>query len=127
MRDKPVVVVVDDDAMLRTIVEAKLRTRGYHVVQVEDGLKAVEVISTERPDLVVLDSMMPGTDGLEVMVAIKAVPAIADTPIVMLTARKQESDIVAALKAGASDYLVKPFIPEELAMRIQRLLPRRAA
>jgi DNA-binding response OmpR family regulator len=127
MREKPVVVVVDDDAMLLTIVEAKLRSRGYRVVAVQDGLKASDIIVSEMPDLVVLDCMMPGIEGLEILAIIKAVPAIAGTPVVMLTARKQEADIVAALKAGVSDYLVKPFIPEELVMRIQRLLPPRAA
>lgn len=127
MRNQPVIVVVDDDAMLRTIVEAKLSARGYRVVSVADGFQAVSVIAKERPDLVVLDSMLPGTDGLEVLASIKAEPVIATIPVVMLTARRQERDIVAALTAGAADYLVKPFIPEELAIRIQRLLPRQAA
>lgn len=127
MSSQRVIVIVDDDEMLRMIVEAKLRARGYRVVPVAEGAEAVGTILRERPDVVLLDMMMPGIDGLEVLREIKADARTAETPIMMLTARRQEADIVACLKAGASDYLVKPFIPEELAMRLQRLMPRDAA
>ena len=127
MPNQPVAIIVDDDEMLRIIVEAKLKSRGFRVVAVAEGAQAVAAILREKPDVVLLDMMMPGVDGLELLREIKADERIAATPIMMLTARRQEADIVAALKAGAADYLVKPFIPEELAMRIQRLIPPSAA
>jgi DNA-binding response OmpR family regulator len=123
MPHRPLVVVADDDALLRSLVEFKLKGRGYRVIAVGDGDEALATIAREQPDLVVLDAMMPGPDGFEVLRRMKAEMGLAETPVVMLTARKLESDIVGALQLGASDYLVKPFIPEELAMRIARLLP----
>lgn len=127
MTQPSLVVVADDDALLRSLVEFKLKGRGYRVLTAGDGDEALRLVERERPGLVVLDAMMPGTDGFEVLRRIKAEPDLAGTPVVMLTARKLESDIVGALQLGASDYLVKPFIPEELAMRIARLLPAKAA
>jgi len=120
---KPLVIIADDDALLRSLVEFKLKARGYRVITAGDGDEALRLISQERPDLVVLDAMMPGTDGFEVLRRIKAEPELDGIAVVMLTARKQESDIVGALQLGASDYMVKPFIPEELAMRVARLVP----
>jgi DNA-binding response OmpR family regulator len=127
MPNQSVVMVIDDDEMLQAIVGAKLKLRGYRVIPVVEGAQAAEAVRRERPDILLLDMMMPGIDGLEVLREVKADPAMADVPVVMLTARRQEADIVSCLKAGAADYMVKPFIPEELAMRIQRLLPRSAA
>lgn len=123
MSQPPLVVVADDDALLRSLVEFKLKSRGYRVVTAGDGTEALATIAREHPDLVVLDAMMPGADGFEVLRRMKGEMGLTATPVVMLTARKLESDIVGALQLGASDYLVKPFIPEELAMRIARLLP----
>jgi DNA-binding response OmpR family regulator len=123
MSRQPLVIVADDDALLRSLVEFKLKARGYRVSTAGDGDEALRIIGQEQPDLVVLDAMMPGADGFEVLRRIKDDAALAPIPVVMLTARKQESDIVGALQLGASDYMVKPFIPEELAMRIARLLP----
>ena len=123
MSQPPLVVVADDDALLRSLVEFKLKSRGYRVITAGDGDEALSTITRERPDLVVLDAMMPGADGFEVLRRMKAEAALSAIPVVMLTARRLESDIVGALQLGASDYLVKPFIPEELAMRIARLVP----
>jgi DNA-binding response OmpR family regulator len=123
MSQPPLVVVADDDALLRSLVEFKLKARGYRVITAGDGDEALSTITRERPDLVVLDAMMPGADGFEVLRRMKAEAALSAIPVVMLTARRLESDIVGALQLGASDYLVKPFIPEELAMRIARLVP----
>ncbi len=119
------VLIADDDALLRSLVEFKLKARGYAVLSAGDGDAALAIIARDRPGLVVLDAMMPGPDGFEVLRRMKAQPDLAGIPVVMLTARKLESDIVGALQAGASDYLVKPFIPDELSMRIARLLPPR--
>ncbi len=123
MSRQPLVMVADDDALLRSLVAFKLKARGYRVATAGDGDEALRAIGEERPDLVVLDAMMPGADGFEVLRQIKDDARTAGIPVVMLSARKQESDIVGALQLGASDYMVKPFIPEELAMRVARLIP----
>ncbi|KQT80670.1 response regulator [Methylobacterium sp. Leaf466] len=119
----PLVVVADDDTITRSIINLKLKSRGYTVITASDGSEALRIIEAENPALVVLDAMMPGINGFELLRQIKSTPKTADTLVVMLTSRKLEQDIVGALNAGASDYLVKPFIPEELAVRIARLLP----
>ena len=123
MRAAPLIVVADDDTITRSIINLKLKSRGYDVITASDGSHALQAIEAEAPDLVVLDAMMPGIDGFELLRQIKSKPEISNTLVVMLTSRKLEQDIVGALNAGASDYLVKPFIPEELAARISRLLP----
>ncbi|MCJ2048871.1 response regulator transcription factor [Methylobacterium sp. J-070] len=123
MRAAPLIVVADDDTITRSIINLKLKSRGYDVITASDGSDALRAIQAEAPDLVVLDAMMPGIDGFELLRQIKATPETAGTLVVMLTSRKLEQDIVGALNAGASDYLVKPFIPEELAARISRLIP----
>jgi len=123
MAAAPLVVVADDDTITRSIINLKLKSRGYNVITASDGTEALRVIGAELPELVVLDAMMPGINGFELLRLIKAAPKTANTLVVMLTSRKLEQDIVGALNAGASDYLVKPFIPEELAVRIARLLP----
>lgn len=123
MATAPLIVVADDDTITRSIINLKLKSRGYNVITASDGNEALRVIETESPGLVVLDAMMPGINGFELLRQIKATPKTSSTLVVMLTSRKLEQDIVGALNAGASDYLVKPFIPEELAVRIARLLP----
>jgi DNA-binding response OmpR family regulator len=123
MNEQPLIVVADDDELLRSLVEFKLKARGYNVMAARDGSEALKLIATHTPDLIVLDAMMPGQDGFAVLRHVKSDPRLAGIPVVMLTARRLESDIVGALQAGASDYLIKPFSPEELAVRIARLLP----
>lgn len=123
MSTPPLIVVADDDPITRSIINLKLKSRGYNVITASDGSEALRIIETQAPDLVVLDAMMPGINGFELLRQIKTTPRTAKTLVVMLTSRKLEQDIVGALNAGASDYLVKPFIPEELAVRIARLLP----
>jgi DNA-binding response OmpR family regulator len=123
MAAAPLVLVADDDNITRSIVEMKLKSRGYRIVTAVDGDQALRLIESERPGLAVLDAMMPGVDGFEVLRRLKSDSNLAAMPVVMLTARKLEQDIVRALETGAADYLVKPFIPEELASRIARLLP----
>lgn len=125
--ETPLILIADDDDLMRTVVCAKLKARGWRVVPAVDGDEALRLAAETRPALIVLDAMMPGLDGTEVLRRLKADPVLADTPVVMLTARKLESDVVGALELGASEYVVKPFIPEELAMRVARLLPRKAA
>jgi len=123
---KPKVLICDDDPLLLKLIQYRLEAKGYEVIKAVDGVEALSAVMRERPNLVVLDAMMPKTDGFEVLARIKGDPALALTPVIMLTARKGEQDIVSALEKGADDYLVKPFIPEELMARLSRLLARRS-
>lgn len=117
------VLIADDDPLLRDLLMHKLSAAGYAVIAAEDGRQALDQCHQQRPDLVVLDGMMPIADGFEVLRRLKADPETAGLPVIMLTALRREEDIVGALKLGAADYLVKPFIPDELVARIGRLLP----
>jgi len=117
------IVLVDDDPLLRTLVEHKLRLRGFEVISAESGEEGLKQASARRPDVIVLDAMLPELDGFEVLQRLQEDAATQSIPVIMLTARKQETDIVSALSKGARDYLVKPFLPEELVMRIRNLLP----
>jgi CheY-like chemotaxis protein len=116
------VLVCDDDELLADLLEHKLSSRGYRVTIARDGREALALLAEDRPDAILLDGMMPMVDGYEVLRRIRADTALKDVPVIMLTARKQESDIVGALGLGADDFIVKPFIPEELLSRLARLL-----
>jgi DNA-binding response OmpR family regulator len=118
------ILVCDDDPLLVDLLQYRLASRGYEVIVAEDGGKALRRLGEGRPDAVLLDAMMPVIDGYEVLRKIREDASLADVPVIMLTARKQEQDIVTALELGANDYLVKPFIPEELVARLARLLDR---
>ena len=116
------ILIADDDPILVELVKFRLEGAGHSISVAQDGEDALEQISSNKPDLVVLDSMMPIVSGPEVLRAVKANPETSDIPIVMLTARKGEADVVAAIKSGAAEYLTKPFIPQELIVRIEKLL-----
>ena len=116
------VLVVDDDDLLVELVEHTLVLKGFDVVKAEDGIDALEQIKTEKPDAVVLDGMMPGADGIEVLRELKGNEGSDTIPVVMLSARKEQSDVVGSLQLGADDYLIKPFIPDELVLRLERVL-----
>lgn len=116
------VMVVDDDELLRSLLEFKLVSKGFSVRTASDGESGLAAIRQARPDLVLLDAMMPGMDGFAVLQRLKSEPGLAEIPVIMLTARRQEADIVGALKSGVDDYIVKPFIIDELIMRVTRLL-----
>jgi DNA-binding response OmpR family regulator len=115
------VLIADDDPLLRALLEHKLGAADYAVRSVEDGRAALEAVERQRPDLLVLDAMMPVMDGFETLRRIKANPDLASVVVVMLTALKREEDVVSALKLGAADYLAKPFNPDELVARLDRL------
>ena len=118
------IVVADDDVDIRELVEFKLSTLGHDIVAVSDGAAAIEACMTQRPDLAVLDVMMPGVSGLDAIRVIRADPALADLPVILLTARAQESDVETGFDSGADDYITKPFSPRELAARVEALLAR---
>ena len=115
------VLLCDDDPLLVDLVQYRLAARGYDVLVARDGGEAIEQSRVQRPDAVVLDAMMPVMDGYEVLRRMREDAEMARVPVIMLTARKQESDVLRALDLGASDYMVKPFIPEELVVRLARL------
>ena len=115
------VLVVDDDLALAEMLGIVLRNEGLDVVHVADGSLAVETFRQSRPDLVLLDVMLPGVDGIEICRRIRAESGI---PIVMLTARTDTIDVVVGLESGADDYVVKPFKPTELIARLKARLRR---
>jgi DNA-binding response OmpR family regulator len=116
------ILVCDDDPLLVDLLDYRLTSRGYDVIVARDGGEAMARLQEATPDAIVLDAMMPVADGYEVLRRIREDEALAAIPVIMLTARKQERDIIQALELGASDYIVKPFIPEELVARLGRLL-----
>lgn len=120
------IVVADDDVDIRELVEFKLSTLGHEIVAVGDGAAAVEACKQHRPALAVLDVMMPGTSGLDAVRLIRADPDLVDLPVILLTARAQESDVETGFDSGADDYITKPFSPRELASRVEALLARAA-
>lgn len=118
----PTILIADDDEFLRQFIEQKLTEHGYRVIAAGDGREALRRVEAERPALAVLDAMMPYMDGFEALRRIRQNRELEAMPILMLTFRKQRDDIVGALRSGANDYLVKPFVPEELLARIAKLL-----
>jgi two-component system phosphate regulon response regulator PhoB len=122
-----VVLVVEDEADIRELVRYNLSKSGYQVVGVASGEEALAAVESNTPDVVVLDLMLPGMDGLNVCRKLKEDPKTAAIPIVMLTAKGEESDIVRGLEMGADDYITKPFSPRVLIARLQAVLRRASA
>ena len=120
------ILICDDDESLRVLVRATLEDTGCAIVEARDGNQALELARSVKPDLVVLDMMMPGRTGLEVLVELRADPELADTAVVMLTASAQRADEIAAREAGVDRFLPKPFSPAELAETVDELLGARA-
>src|ERR1700751_432117 len=113
--------VVEDDQHIRELVLLHLGLEGFTTVASGDGAEALQLARTERFDLVVLDVMLPGLDGVTVCRAIRREPHLKDVPILMLTARREESDKVNGLESGADDYLTKPFGMREFIARVRAL------
>lgn len=119
------ILIADDEPLLTEILEFRLRAKGYETVIAHDGREALARFEELNPAAVVLDAMMPVHDGMEVLRRIRASETASDVPVIILSARRNEEDIVRALEMGASDYMVKPFLPEELLVRLKRLLDAR--
>ena len=118
----PRILVVDDQPDIRLMCRVNLQLEGYEVIEAPDGDAGLEMTRVERPDLVLLDVMMPGLDGWEFMKEIKADPAMSNIPIVLLTARVQREDEIRGWLSGAADYLPKPFNPSTLTDVVRRAL-----
>ena len=121
---KQQILVVDDDKTIVKIVKGYLEQAGYHVLSAYSGQMALETLRTERPDLLILDLMLPDTDGWDVTRQIRTEVRLAATPIIMLTARVEDSDKIIGLELGADDYITKPFNPREVVARVRALLRR---
>ncbi len=115
------ILVVDDETAVVSVVRAYLEKEGFHVVTASDGVEALRLFQLERPDLVVLDIMLPGLDGLEVLQKMRKG---SDAYVILLTAKSEEVDRIVGLTLGADDYVVKPFSPRELVARIKAVLRR---
>lgn len=115
------ILVVDDDRVLADVVAFTLRREGFDIIQAYDGAAGLQRWADEQPDLIVLDVNMPKVDGFEVC---RRIRAQADIPIILLTVRGEEDDIVAGLEIGADDYIVKPFSPRQLVARVKAILRR---
>ncbi len=118
------ILVVDDDPQIVRLVRSYLEQDGFSVLTAGDGDTALHLLRAERPDLMVLDLMLPQRDGLEVTRIVRADATLAATPILMLTARVEEIDRIVGLELGADDYVTKPFNPREITARVKAILRR---
>jgi len=121
---QPLILIADDDPDILALVSFRLERAGYEVVQARNGEEAVEVALARRPDLAVIDVMMPRIDGYEATRQLRQQEETSRMPIILLTARVQEEDIARGFDAGADDYVRKPFSPQELGSRVQAALGR---
>ena len=121
------IVVIDDDPLLGEMVGYVLEGAGHKVSYFTDGVAGISCANRTHPDVIILDSMMPVLSGPEVLHALGLAEATKSIPVVMLTAKKEQRDVVAAFNCGASDYIKKPFPAAELVLRIERVVPRALA
>jgi two-component system, OmpR family, phosphate regulon response regulator PhoB len=118
------ILIVEDEQDIADLIGFNLQRSGFEVTKVHDGVEATEIALRDRPDLIVLDLMLPGRDGYTVFRELRRDPRTAEIPVIMLTARAQTEDRIQGLEAGADDYLTKPFSPKELILRVQAVLKR---
>jgi DNA-binding response OmpR family regulator len=125
--DRVRILAADDDRIVRRVLVTKLSGLGYEVTDVEDGQEALSLLEEGQvPDLLITDSLMPRMNGLQLVRAIRQSPNrdLSTLPIIMLTSRQGEQDIIEGLEAGLDDYIIKPFSPDELAARVRTVLWR---
>jgi two-component system phosphate regulon response regulator PhoB len=118
------VLVIEDERDIAALVAYHLTKEGYRVRTAEGGSEALQAVAAERPDLVLLDLMLPGLSGYEVLTEIRRKPELQEVPIIVLTARREEADRIKGFELGADDYLTKPFSPRELVLRVGAVLRR---
>jgi DNA-binding response OmpR family regulator len=118
----PTILLAEDEPQTAQLIVFKLKQAGYEVVHVEDGEQALAMLEHTRLGLVVLDGLMPVMDGFEVLRRLKENPRTRPIPVIMLTARARDKDVVTGLELGAADYMVKPFSPSELVARVRKVL-----
>lgn len=118
------ILVADDDQLTARFLHSLLSEKGYDVAVADDGEQALELVGTHRPDLILSDMVMPYLDGMDLLRAVRADLRHARIPIILLSLKDREEDIVAGLEGGADDYVVKPFNARELVARVRKLLSR---
>jgi DNA-binding response OmpR family regulator len=123
--DKRTILIAEDEPDIRDLVSFRLERAGYDVILAEDGQEALEMAIEHRPDLAILDVMMPRMDGLELTRRIRAEETIKAMPIILLTASVQDQAVTEGFRAGADDYMRKPFSPQELLSRVEAVLGRK--
>ena len=116
------ILLAEDEPQTAQLIEFKLKQAGFKVVHAPDGEKALALVGPTRPALILLDGLMPVMDGFEVLRRLKEDPATRNIPVIMLTARARDKDVVTGLELGAADYMVKPFSPSELVARVRKVL-----
>jgi len=121
------ILIVEDERDIADLIGFNLERAGYEVLKAHDGIAGTEIALRDRPDLIVLDIMLPGRDGYAVFRELRRDPRSVNIPVIMLTARAQTEDRIQGLETGADDYLTKPFSPKELLLRIQAILKRSEA
>jgi two-component system alkaline phosphatase synthesis response regulator PhoP len=121
------ILIAEDSSTVRRLVAARLAADGYEVLEAADGDEALALARSARPDLIILDKVMPKLDGFEVVRALREDPQTRTVPIVMLTERTSEEDVLGGLRLGVEEYIPKPFSPHELSARVKRTLGRAAS
>lgn len=118
------VLIVDDEIHIQELIKFNLTKNGFDVITCGDGIEALKIVENEKPDIILLDLMLPGMDGLEVCKKIRRTPGIEDIPIIMITAKGEELDKILGLELGADDYITKPFSVRELVARVKAMFRR---
>lgn len=116
------ILVAEDEKQIGDMIAFKLTNGGHQVIRAQDGEQAITLAASELPDLILLDAMMPGLSGFEVLRCLKGDPALRAVPVIMVTAKGHERDVLSGLRGGAVDYVVKPFSLKELAARVDLAL-----
>jgi len=116
------ILVAEDEKQIADMIVFKLTNNGHQVIRAQDGEQAMKLVQSDLPDLILLDAMMPGLGGFEVLRRLKADPALSSVPVIMVTAKGHERDVLSGLQGGAVDYVVKPFSLKELAARVELAL-----
>lgn len=116
------ILIADDEPHIRRLVSFTLGKSGYEVLEASDGGAAVRVAKEEKPDLILMDVMMPVMTGLDAVRALKSDPETADIPVVMLSAKSQKTEVAEGLDCGAAEYICKPFTPKDLVQRVGEIL-----
>jgi len=116
------ILVIEDENHIWKIIEYKLKKENHEPVLADDGLKAMEILKEMKPDLIISDIMVPYLDGIQILKKIKGDDELKTIPVIMLTSKTQEKDVLAGLQLGAQDYIAKPFSPAELILRVDNAL-----
>ena len=116
------IVLAEDEPQIARLTKFKLEKEGYEVIWEDNGSSAIESVKTNKPDLILLDVMMPVMDGYQVLKKLKEDEELKNIPVIMLTAKGQERDVLKGFDLGSDDYIIKPFRPAELASRIKKIL-----